>query len=288
MSAGADVEVRPIDLSPPGIERSYELLRAVFPEARYLSPAYLERLYRGNPVGETLGFAAWAGDALVGHYLMIPVRSIVQGEEELGIWPFQLAVHPGYRGRSLFRVLVERSFERMADLGYTYIVGITNAQSTPIYVERFGCQLVRPLEVRLGLGTTPRPGAAEGFEYARVWTREGVSWRLGLPEHPYALVRRGDLGHLYAPTGRHGVAVEVAALPLEWLPGDLPGHRSAQPLRLWIGADPTRNWSRSAYVPLPRRLWPSPLNLVFGDLSGRKRRLDPRRVRFSGFDFDAY
>jgi hypothetical protein len=31
-----------------------------------------------------------------------------------------------------------------------------------------------------------------------------------------------------------------------------------------------------------------PLNLIFLDLTGRGRRLDPERVKFDALDFDAY
>jgi hypothetical protein len=35
-------------------------------------------------------------------------------------------------------------------------------------------------------------------------------------------------------------------------------------------------------------LRPAPLNFVFRDLSGRERRIDPARLRYSALDFDAY
>ncbi|HEX8525539.1 hypothetical protein, partial [Allosphingosinicella sp.] len=65
--------------------------------------------------------------------------------------------------------------------------------------------------------------------------------------------------------------------------GTAPG-----PARLWLGFDPGVDWSRSAYLPIPSRLRPSPLNLVFKDLSGGSLFPDPDRIVFRGIDFDPY
>jgi len=283
------VDLRPIDLSPAGLERTCGLLRAVFPQATHIDTAYLDRLYHGNPVGPAIGLAAFSGDGeLICHYLMIPVRLIIQGRAELGIWLFQLAVHPRHRGRGLFTALVEGSREMMEAAGYSYIVGVTNAKSAPIYQKRFGHQLICPLDVKIGVGPVPPAGELERPEYKRVWDREGIAWRCGLPARPYAVERRGDRGHLFARTGRFGIWAEVGAFDWNDLPPDLPSFSPRSPLRLWIGTDPTRDWSRSFYVDLPKRLQPSPLYLAFGDYSGKNRTLDARRVQCNLFDFDAF
>jgi predicted N-acetyltransferase YhbS len=283
------MEIRPIDVSPAGLARTAVLLKAVFPEATHIDAAYLDRLYNGNPVGPTTGLAAFSDEGeLVAHYLMIPVRSLIHGEVEDGIWPFQLAVHPAHRGRSVFTALVEGSRELMEEAGYSYIVGVTNAQSAPIYQKRFGCQLICQLDVKIGVGPAPEGRPLADPEYRRVWNREGVAWRCGLPARPYRVVRRAGRARLYARTGRWGIWCEVASLPEGDVPPDLPRFAARSPLRLWIGTDPGRDWSRSLYVDVPRRLRASPLHLTFGDFSGRGRRFDPRRVEFQVFDFDAY
>jgi GNAT superfamily N-acetyltransferase len=283
------VDLRPIDFSPAGLERICALLRVVFPSATHIGPAYLERVYNGNPVGPTTGVSAYSDEGqLVGLYPMMPVRSIVHGEEELGIALLQLAVHPSQQGRGVFTSLFEACRELMEAAGYTYLVGVTNARSAPIYEKRFACQLVCQLDVKLGVGPIP-PGAELGdSQYKRVWDREGIAWRCGIPERPYAVERRGDRAHLHAPTGRFGIWTELGAFPREVVPPDLPPYSAANPLRLWIGTDPTRDWKRSLYVDLPRRFRPSPLVLAFGDFSGKNRLIDPRRVQFGVFDFDAY
>jgi predicted N-acetyltransferase YhbS len=280
-------EIRPLDLSPQGLERTAKLLRVVFPEARHIDAGYLERLYLGNPLGETSGLCAWQAGELVAHYLMIPIRARIFGEVERGIWPFQLATHPDHRDRGLFGHFVASSHELCRERGYTFFSGVGNAKSTPIYVSKFGYQRIRQLDVKVGLGNAPPPGDPTVLDLVRLWDEAGVAWRCGLPAAPYRTTRRGGWTHLYA-TGPCGLPVEVGAFPEAMAPHDLPRLGAARALRLWIGVDPTRDWSRSLYRDVPKRLWPSPLHLLFHDLTEQGRRFDPARVRYEAFDFDAY
>ena len=71
---------------------------------------------------------------------------------------------------------------------------------------------------------------------------------------------------------------------LGFLPGELPLALSApgplRPLRLWVGIDSRRRLRRWLHPHLPASLRPSPLNLIFRDLTGNGRTLDPERVLF--------
>ena len=125
------------------------------------------------------------------------------------------------------------------------------------------------------------------LEFVRIWSREGIAWRSRLPEQPYRVVLRGNRGHLYA-RARYGIPVDVGSFERGDLPSGLRPLRTLDPLRMWIGLDSARDWSRSAYFDLPVRIRPSPLNLLFYDLTDRKRSFDPAHVRYDLFDFDAY
>lgn len=285
------LDVRPLNTSPAGIEETCELLQAVFPNALHITPDYLNRLYNGNPLGPTFGFSAFDEGTLVGHYLMIPLVTIIHGVEEPGIWPFQLATRPGFRGKGLFSALVEHSFEAARERGYGHLVGVANDMSTPIFVRKWGFLNIRPLDVKLGFGPIPdRQGPAKtaGLQMERVWTQEGVGWRLGHSAEPYRIRERGDRADLFAPTGRFGIWAQIGSFDRSLLPDGLPKHRPANPLRMWIGCDPRRDWSGRPYFDLPDRFRASPLNLLFYDLTGQGRTFDPDRVQYEVFDFDAY
>ncbi len=282
------IDIRPVDLSPSGLERTCRLLNVVFPHAGHVTPAYLNRLYNGNPLGPTLGFSAFVSDELVGHYLMIPIAARIFGKADRGIWPFQLATHPGFRGKGLFTALVEQSFGAARERGFTFFSGVGNASSTPLFVGKWGFQLVCQLDVKLGIGPIPESRIAFDAELFRTWDEAGIAWRLQHPASPYRVTYRKDVGHLFAPSGKPGIWVHVGAFARHLLPRNLPRLVTPSPLRLYIAADRSRNFSRSAYVDVPMRFRPSPLNLLFYDLTDQKRRFDPNRVRYDLFDFDAY
>jgi predicted N-acetyltransferase YhbS len=283
------IDVRPLDLSPAGIEQTCGLLNIVYPNAQHITPTYLDRLYNGNPLGPTFGFSAFSeGNELVGHYLMIPLLARIHGVEERGIWPFQLATHPGFRGKGLFTALAEESFTAARERGFGYLSGVGNAMSTPLFVGKWGFQAICQLDVRIGTGPIPPRQEIQDLEFVRVWDPEGIAWRLAHSAQPYHVQYRGEFGHLCAPTGKLGVFVEIGMFERRMLPEGLPTLEAPHPFRLWIGVDPSRNWWRSPYFNVPVRFRPSPLNLLFYDLTDQKRVFDPARVRYDVFDFDAY
>jgi len=287
----SDFDFRPIDLSPEGIMQACELLRLVFPTAAHIDPDYLTRLYLGNPLGETFGNSCFDSDGrLVAHNILIPIKARVFGREELGIWPFQLATHPHARMKGLFAAIMEKTHVDCRERGYGFLSGVGNQNSTPILVGKWGYQSICPLDVKLGIGTTPPSRHLDDGDFVRVWDDpRAIAWRIRHATTAAYRVRwRREVGHLYADAKRYGIQVEIGAFPRSRLPESLPPLRSTNPLRLWIGKDPTRDWSRSLYFDVPGRLRPSPLNLLWYDLTGRKRRHDPDKVQYQVFDFDAY
>jgi hypothetical protein len=284
-------DFRPIDLSPAGIEETCKLLSVVFPDATHLTPDYLNCLYFGNPLGESWGLSCFDDSGrLVAHNIMIPIKARVFGQLETGIWPFQLATHPEARMKGLFVAMTEATFKESAERGYTFLSGVGNESSTPIFVKKWGYQNICQLDVKVGIGAAAPSHALEDCNFARIWDDPaGIAWRLGHSQSlPYRVKWRGDIGHLYADTGRYGVQAELGAFSRELLPPGLPMLRSANPLRLWIGKDPTRDWSKSLYFDVPKRLRPSPLNLLWHDLTKENRRHDGDKVQYDVIDFDAY
>jgi hypothetical protein len=284
-------DLRPIDLSPSGIEETAKLLRIVFPEATHLTPDYLHRLYFGNPLGETWGLSCFDDDGnLVAHNIMIPIKAVIFGKEEMGIWPFQLATHPKARMKGLFVEMTEATFKESAERGYTFLNGVGNQNSTPIFVKKWNYQSICPLDVKIGVGPIPPSRELESPDLRRIWDdSKAIEWRLShAPQSPYRVKWRGDRGHIYADTGKYGVQVELGSFPRDLLSADMPRVRTWNPLRLWIGKDSTLDWSKSFYFDIPKRFRPSPLNLLWHDLTGQGRRHDPAKVQYDIFNFDAF
>ena len=140
--------------------------------------------------------------------------------------------------------------------------------------------------MKIGVGPVPPSRMDASTELYRNWDAGGIAWRLQHPAEPYRVSYRGDVGHLFGL--RQAGHLGSGAFPRSLLPDSLAPLRTPSPLRLYIGADKTRDWSRSAYVDVPHRFRPSPLIMLFHDLTEQKRRFHPDRARYDLFDFDAY
>ena len=269
----------PIDTAPGLREREAALLRTVFPRAKRYGVHYLRWEYDANPCGDVVGFDAYAGNDLCAHYAAQPLDAALFGKTTRGILSFNTATHPGHQGRGLFTELARRTYARAASLGYEFVIGVANAQSTPGFISKLGFQLVSPLRVIIGFGA---PQSDAPTDYARIWNERSRSWRLQNPVRSYHMAR----GRIACSSG-----IPLLKVLLSSSAWDNEGTSTAfcmtHPATMWIGLAPALRW-RGLGLPLPALLRPSPLHLIFLDLTGQGRRLDPARVTFDAIDFDAY
>jgi GNAT superfamily N-acetyltransferase len=245
---------------------------------------YLRWLYADNPWGQAVGFNAYAGDELAAHYATIPVEATLDGGRAKGLLSLNTATHPSHQGKGLFTRLAEATYARAHELGYEFVVGVANANSTPGFARKLGFQLVAPLDVLVGVGRLAASGG-DDVGFALAWTEPALRWRLRRPGARYAATA-DEPATVYAHAHKLGILAYMTQAPRS-LAAELPRPRWTQPLRMWIGLDP-RLRRRGVLAPLPDRLKPSPLNLIFRDLAGKQRRLDRDTTRFTLLDFDAY
>jgi GNAT superfamily N-acetyltransferase len=246
---------------------------------------YLRWLYRDNPWGEAVGENAFVGGELAAHYATIPVAATLDGTPARGVLSLNTATHPTHQGKGLFTRLAEQTYARAADLGYQFVVGVANANSTPGFTRKLGFQLVTPLDVLVGIGRLAA-SRDDGVGFALAWTEPALGWRLRRPQARYVAAPRGDESIVYAHTHRAGILAYLTHAPRA-LAAELPPVKRTQPFRMWIGIDPHLR-RRGLLAPLPDRWKPSPLNLIFRDLTATQRRLSRDTVRFTLLDFDAY
>ena len=164
------------------------------------------------------------------------------------------------------------------------MVGVANANSTPGFTRTRGFQLVAPLDVLVGIGGLAA-SRDDGVGFALAWTEPALRWRLRRPQARY-FATADEPATVYARAHRLGILAYMTQAPRS-LVADLPRPRRTQPFRMWIGIDP-RLQRRGVLAPLPDRLKPSPLNLIFRDLTAGQRRLSRDTARFTLLDFDAY
>ncbi|MEA3052747.1 MAG: hypothetical protein QOG72_1650 [Sphingomonadales bacterium] len=270
-----------LEHSERGYAQVSKLLRQVFPKARHLTPRYLQWHYGQNPDGLAIGCNAFAGDELVGHMAALVFPCRLEGEARRGLFTVNGAVHPAHRGRRLQSRISAAMFEEAARLGFAFCFATGNKWSTGPLLTRF--KMVRPLDARLGFGLPRWREPDRGPSFERIWSQEAVSWRLANPEARYGAVRRDDQINVVSATGLPGVGAILYSGP-----GIADLGPPLGPLRVWLGLDPRIDWRGSAFRTIPVSLRPSPLNLVYKDLTGGAFVPDPDRVVFQGFDFDPF
>jgi hypothetical protein len=57
---------------------------------------------------------------------------------------------------------------------------------------------------------------------------------------------------------------------------------------VWAGLDPRRHWKAFGRVAVPLRFRPSPLHVIFKDLTPHQRKLNPDAMLMTFLDFDAF
>ena len=259
-----------------------ELMHAAFPHATKYSYEYLRWEYDSNPFGSVVGFDAYLSNTLSAHYATQPMEARLFGAKAKGLLSFNTATHPDHQGHGLFTHLARRTYERAASLGYEFVVGVANQQSTPGFLSKLGFQLVAPLHVSVGFGE-PSDQRGSDAEFERLWTVESRKWRSANPARSYYNIH----GRIACSGDIPGAKVLLSST--DW--SDCGIHSKSfewtHPMTVWLGLPAPLRWMGRA-LPLPTALRPSPLNLIFLDLTSKSRTLDPARVCFNAIDFDAY
>jgi GNAT superfamily N-acetyltransferase len=293
------------------LTRTQALLAEVWPGSRVSDPDYLRWLYAEGPDGPAIAANLDDEQGRAGHYVIVPCTLREQGRDVLAALSLNTAVHERARGGGVFTRLAQQAYADAAARGVEAVVGVANANSTPGFLRRLEFTLLGPLPATV---LVPRPGrrvgmadglpaddgrlaelleaaAGAGGATAR-WRPETLRWRLAAPRADYAVHDGGDWIAVTTAdrSGRVPVAILLAVLASRPLTGAESAAlvrracaRHRAPLALHVGHN-----DRLALrgLPLPARLRPSPLNLIFRRLAGDAPA--PRFARFEFLDFDAY
>lgn len=310
----ADHSIDPTKAQPglDDLTATAKLLAEVFPSSHTGHVDYLKWLYRDSPFGENI--EANLDDQLgrAGHYTLIPIALTSSGEAQRGALSLNTAVHSRARGMGVFVDLATKALELAAQRDVETVLGVSNANSTPGFVGRLDFQLLDTLPVTVLMPLAGSTGirfdsfwasrqalpiqsdllSPSSSGLARLWTPETLSWRLASPFAQYAVHIGADMIAVTTQDRRMGVAFAVilkifASTPVG--PSSTKAlvryicrwHRA--PLALHIGINENFN---PRGMPLPKRLRPSPLNLIHRNLQHAAG--TPPISCFELLDFDAY
>jgi GNAT superfamily N-acetyltransferase len=274
---------RPSGTSPEQLRAYSTLLNSVFQTEKF-STAALAWRYRDNPAGQVVGVDAWDGERLAAHYVTCPVDARIDGKKVRGLLSLNTATHPDYQGRGLFTQLAQAAFEQGAASGHSFVIGVANANSTPGFLRKLAFQDVGPLQAGL-LARRPVRFTGAAVQYEGDWDEAHLAWRLANPEGRYVRARSGGLTGVWART--HLPFIRCGAFLAD--PGlSRPGFG---PLgtTLFIGLEPRLNLGVQGFMPIPERLKPSPLNLIWRSLrKDAPAKLETGAVALNFLDFDPY
>ena len=294
-----------------------DLLRAELPYPRLADIECLEWGYRRNPAGracERYHYAtAGSGPLLAAHYVNLPRRYRGPGGARSdGAWSQNAVTRRGHRrARHLARLGLEM-FEEQSTAGRSFVVGVTNEESTAAVVSHMGFRRVGPLPVTVVASVGRGRRRIEHFEvteewlgsdrfddfasmidrhpvtgWATEWSPEVMRWRLARPHTRYRVHVGDDVAVVTTRTswGPLPATVVLKLLPLTRIGLPIDATRTIRSIarnqRSVFAVHAGFNGSVTVRgVRAPRRLQPSPLDLVV-------RRLDPD-VDQDGLELDTF
>lgn len=236
---------------------------------------YLKWQYADNPLGSIVGFNAYWGDVLAAHYVTTPIYMNIAGQKTLGLLSLNTATHPDHRGKRLFTILAERTYQYAAENGYKFVIGVANAQSTHGFLKHLNFNLVGPLTFRIGTGTNIFP--KKDYTFTRCWDKETMDWRLENPSMEY--FKNDDMiVSPIKPGFKKLVYHDIDGLvSLSKLHG--------RPFNLYIGFG--ADLKGGCYCGIPKFIKHSPFNLIFRDLTdGSLPEVTKDNILFELIDFD--
>lgn len=272
------------------IQKYADFYSTCFPSAKHLDSAYLNWLYGHNPSGEFVGADAWYKGSLIGQVVAIPGKYRLLDRYSSGLLAVNVAVHPKFQGRNLFKKLGLLMCDYGAEQGYNFVIGVSNRAATIGWTRQMGFQLVRQLDAKIGVGSNKRKKNLnfEDCQFSRVWDKDSLHWRTANPNNKIFVRKRGDKYQCFANAKGQFLPIYAEVPALNSVFSSPFQSASLSPLRLFLGIEPgDRDVFRISWS-IPERFKPSPLNLIYKSLSGEVPRLDQNSIRFSFLDFDAY
>jgi GNAT superfamily N-acetyltransferase len=279
-------DFKQVEVDHKSIKDVASLLSQVFTTTDKFTSEFIEWQYAKNPNGPIVGFNAYAGEELAGHYVTQPVEVELKGEKVKGLLSLNTATHPDHRGKKLFTELAELTYEYAKNNGYKFVYGVANDNSTHGFIKKLGFQMVSPLTTKIGIGKIIHKPTTIDYDFKRVWTKEDLKWRLNNPSLKYYT----NKNQIIVPTGKAGLNATIYNLDDHQLTGNTltENFKGLNILKLNVGLDHSIDWKKGFYFNVPKRFKSSPLNLIFKDLSDQGITIDPEKVKFEIIDFDGY
>lgn len=271
-----DYRIEQVKVDEASLQEILELMRLAFEgHAEKFNLDYMRWQYADNPVGKIVGFNSYMGDVLAAHYVTMPIYMNIDGKKTLGVLSLNTATHPEHRGKRLFTILAEKTYEYAAENGYKFVIGVANAQSTHGFLKHLKFKLIGPLIFKVGMGRNIYQRT--DYTYTRYWDKEIMEWRLKNPSMKY--FKNGDMIVSPIKPGFKKLVYHDKdnLVSLKKLHG--------RPFNLYIGYG--ADFNKGVYCGVPKFIEHSPFNLIFRDLTdGTLPEVTKDNILFELIDFD--
>ncbi len=271
-----DYRIEQVKVDEASLQEILELMRLAFEgHAEKFNIDYMRWQYADNPVGKIVGFNAYMGDVLAAHYVTMPIYMTIEGKKTLGVLSLNTATHPEHRGKRLFTILAEKTYEYASENGFKFVIGVANAQSTHGFLKHLKFKLIGPLTFKVGMGKNLYQRT--GYTYTRYWDKEIMDWRLKNPSMEY--FKNGEMIVSPIKPGFKKLVYHDKddLVSLKKLYG--------RPFNLYIGYG--ADLSKGVYLGVPKFVEHSPFNLIFRDLTdGTLPEVTKDNILFELIDFD--
>ena len=258
---------------PERVPQYVALFQRAFPGNTKLSSKYLQWLYRDNPDGALVGFDAFHGQKLVGHYACVPRQYVGAEGPKRCLHSVNTATDPEFTRRGLFTRLAEMTYEAATRAGFQFVFGVANKNSISGFTSKLGFDSLG--NVRLGLMGSLDVGAQAGsFTTSKKWTQ----WRLKNPSRKYCCVPASQTkAKIYCRSSLAAIILgEIDQIDIPLYRLEVP--KFTTPLRL----APT--YPCTSAIKVPNGLMPSPWHVIARPLSDSCY----PNIKLSGLDLDSF
>lgn len=276
-----EYRIEQMSVSDRAIHEVMELLHLTFPNrVDKFSFDYLKWQYVDNPRGHVIAYNAYSGNGeIAAHYAVIPIEMSIDGNTIKGVLSLNTATHPDHRGKRLFTILAQKTYDKAQQLGRKFVIGVANDNSTHGFLKNLGFYFISPLDVRIGVGNPYRIGLVEEKHHV-LYDEETIKWRLMCPYYHYMRYQDIIMGRLSIPFFNSVVAKMSQGTEAN-LNELKPTHKF---FNLYVGLG---NTIKNTYFRLPKFIKRSPFNLIFKDMTnGELPTITKENIVFQLIDFD--
>ncbi|MBQ7691383.1 MAG: GNAT family N-acetyltransferase [Muribaculaceae bacterium] len=276
-----DYDIKRMEPTEQAVKEVMRLLHLTFPNrVEKFSFDYLKWQYLLNPRGNVLAFNAYATDGqLAAHYAVIPVEMLINGQRTEGMLSLNTATHPDHRGKRLFTILAQQTYDTAKEMGRKFVIGVANANSTHGFLKNLGFYLISPLDVRVGV-CDPYIHEVSREKNRIYYDEPTIQWRLQCPYFSYSVKGNTILGKMDKPLFH----TAVAKLPQGMKADQLGLKETFSLFNLYVGLGIEM---RKTYFKLPKFIKRSPFNLIFKDLTdGELPKMTKDNIFFQLLDYD--